>query len=76
MLRQYAFHCVASPFVVSGRPLRLRPRRGRGRRSGQGAGCAERRQYFPPAGTWAKKAPAELGLDPAKLAEAVTYTVS
>jgi CubicO group peptidase (beta-lactamase class C family) len=33
-------------------------------------------QYFPPAGTWAKKAPAELGLDPAKLAEAVTYAQS
>ena len=33
-------------------------------------------QYFPPAGTWARKAPAELGLDPAKLAEAVTYARS
>jgi hypothetical protein len=32
--------------------------------------------YFPPAGTWARKAPAELGLDPAKLAEAVTYAQS
>ena len=32
--------------------------------------------YYPPAGTWAKKAPAELGLDPAKLAEAVTYAQS
>src|SRR5688500_18975480 len=32
--------------------------------------------YFPPAGTWAKKAPAEVGLDPAKLAEAVTYAQS
>ena len=29
--------------------------------------------YYPPAGTWAKKTPAELGLDPAKLADAVTY---
>ena len=33
-------------------------------------------QYFPPAGTWARKAPAELGLDPAELAEAVTYAQS
>ena len=32
--------------------------------------------YFPPAGSWEKKAPAELGLDPAKLAEAVTYAQS
>src|SRR6185295_13891652 len=32
--------------------------------------------YFPPAGTWARKTPAELGLDPAKLAEAVTYAQS
>ncbi len=32
--------------------------------------------YFPPAGTWAKKTPAELGLDPAKLAEAVTNAQS
>jgi len=29
--------------------------------------------YYPPAGTWAKKSPEELGLDPAKLADAVTY---
>jgi CubicO group peptidase (beta-lactamase class C family) len=32
--------------------------------------------YFPPAGSWAKKAPAEAGLDPAKLAEAVAYAQS
>ena len=32
--------------------------------------------YFPPAGNWARKAPAELGLDRAKLAEAVTYAQS
>lgn len=32
--------------------------------------------YFPPAGSWEKKAPAELGLDPVKLAEAVTYAQS
>ena len=37
------------------------------------APVAQSGQYFPPAGTWAKKAPAELGLDPAKLAEAVTF---
>jgi CubicO group peptidase (beta-lactamase class C family) len=32
--------------------------------------------YFPPAGTWARKPAAELGLDPAKLAEAVTFARS
>jgi CubicO group peptidase (beta-lactamase class C family) len=32
--------------------------------------------YFPPAGAWAKKAPAELGLDPAKLQEAVDFAKS
>ena len=32
--------------------------------------------YFPPPGDWARKAPAELGLDPAKLAEAVTFAQS
>jgi CubicO group peptidase (beta-lactamase class C family) len=37
---------------------------------------AQAGQYFPPRGTWAKKTPAELGLDPAKLAEAVTYAQS
>jgi CubicO group peptidase (beta-lactamase class C family) len=30
-------------------------------------------QYFPPAGSWAKKSPAELGMDPAALAAAVGY---
>ena len=29
--------------------------------------------YFPPPGTWAKKAPAELGMDPARLAEAIAF---
>ena len=37
---------------------------------------AQSATYYPPAGAWAKKAPAELGLDPAKLAEAVTYAQS
>ena len=37
---------------------------------------AQSGHYFPPAGTWAKKTPAELGLDPAKLAEAVTFAQS
>lgn len=32
--------------------------------------------YYPPAGSWAKKAPAEVGLDPAKLQEAVAYAES
>ncbi len=34
---------------------------------------AQSNAYFPPAGTWATKSPAELGMDPAKLAEAVSY---
>ena len=29
--------------------------------------------YYPPAGPWAKKSPAELGMDPAKLADAVAW---
>jgi len=37
---------------------------------------AQTKPYFPAAGDWARKAPAELGLDPAKLAEAVTYAQS
>ena len=32
--------------------------------------------YYPPKGEWAKKSPAELGLDPAKLQEAVDYAKS
>ena len=32
--------------------------------------------YFPPAGAWAKKTPAELGMDAAKLAEAVAFAQS
>jgi CubicO group peptidase (beta-lactamase class C family) len=32
--------------------------------------------YFPPAANWAHKSPAELGIDPAKLAEAVKYAES
>jgi CubicO group peptidase (beta-lactamase class C family) len=34
---------------------------------------AQSATYFPPAGSWAKKTPAELGMDPQRLAEAVTY---
>ncbi len=34
---------------------------------------AQSAPYYPPAGTWAKKSPAELGMDPAKLAEAVAW---
>ena len=33
-------------------------------------------QYFPPAGAWEKRAPADLGMDPAKLAEAVAFAQS
>ena len=32
--------------------------------------------YYPPAGSWAKKAPAELGLDPKLLADAVAFAES
>jgi CubicO group peptidase (beta-lactamase class C family) len=32
--------------------------------------------YFPPAGSWAKKAPAELGMDPKLLADAVAFAQS
>ena len=32
--------------------------------------------YFPPVGEWARKAPAELGMDPAALAAAVQYAQS
>lgn len=34
---------------------------------------AQTTPYYPPAGPWAKKSPAELGMDPAKLAEAVAW---
>ena len=32
--------------------------------------------YFPPAGNWAKKAPADLGMDPKLLADAVAFAES
>src|SRR6201984_641423 len=32
--------------------------------------------YFPPAGKWQKKAPAELGMDAAKLQQAIDYAQS
>ena len=32
--------------------------------------------YYPPAGAWAKKTPAEVGMDPARLAEAVAFAQS
>src|SRR5215510_3390212 len=32
--------------------------------------------YYPPVGNWTRKAPAELGLDPAKLGEAVSFAQS
>ena len=34
---------------------------------------AQQAPYYPPAGAWAKKAPAELGLDPVKLQEAIAF---
>lgn len=38
--------------------------------------AAQQAAYFPPAGSWAKKAPAEAGLDPAKLQEAIAFAQS
>nr|WP_314539997.1 serine hydrolase [uncultured Massilia sp.] len=35
--------------------------------------AAQAASYFPPAGQWARKSPAELGMDPDKLAEAVAF---
>jgi CubicO group peptidase (beta-lactamase class C family) len=37
------------------------------------APTAQQGTYFPPAGAWAKKSPAELGLDPVLLQQAVDY---
>ena len=40
------------------------------------APSAQQAPYYPPAGAWAKKAPAELGLDPILLQQAVDYAKS
>src|SRR5688572_22649723 len=40
------------------------------------APTAQQGAYFPPAGNWARKAPAELGLDPVLLQQAVDYAKS
>jgi CubicO group peptidase (beta-lactamase class C family) len=32
--------------------------------------------YYPPAGAWAKKSPAELGMDPVKLKEAIDFALT
>ncbi len=40
------------------------------------APAAQQAPYFPPAGAWAKKSPAELGMDPVKLQEAVDFAKS
>jgi CubicO group peptidase (beta-lactamase class C family) len=37
------------------------------------AGSAAQSTYYPPAGTWAKKAPAEVGMDAAKLDAAIAF---
>ena len=37
---------------------------------------AQQAPYYPPAGGWAKKAPAELGLDPVLLQAAIDYAKS
>src|SRR5687767_9367671 len=38
--------------------------------------AAQRPKYFPPAGTWERKAPAEVGMDPEKLKAAVDFAIS
>ncbi len=40
------------------------------------AHAAQPAAYFPPAGEWARKSPAELGIDPAALASAVQFAQS
>ena len=35
-----------------------------------------RAKYFPPAGTWLRKSPAEVGMDPVKLKEAVDFALT
>jgi CubicO group peptidase (beta-lactamase class C family) len=40
------------------------------------AGAQQTAKYFPPAGTWARKTPAEVGMDSAKLAAAVAFAES
>jgi CubicO group peptidase (beta-lactamase class C family) len=37
---------------------------------------AQQAPYYPPPGAWAKKSPAELGLDPVKLQEAIDFAKS
>jgi CubicO group peptidase (beta-lactamase class C family) len=44
--------------------------------AGRDTGAQSAAPYYPPAGSWAKKAPAELGMDPALLAEAVKFAES
>ncbi len=43
--------------------------------SGQSSG-GQKGPYFPPPGAWARKDPGELGMDPARLAEAVAFARS
>ena len=38
--------------------------------------AAQQGVYYPPAGAWAKKSPAELGMDPAKLKEAIDFALT
>src|SRR4051812_28472902 len=33
-------------------------------------------EYFPPAGSWAKKTPAELGFDAARLQQAIEFSIA
>ena len=42
----------------------------------QSVSAASDNPYYPPAGEWAHKKPAEVGMDAAKLAEAVSFMMS
>ncbi|MFM8393927.1 MAG: serine hydrolase, partial [Acidobacteriota bacterium] len=39
-------------------------------------GGAAQTPYYPPAGSWARKPPAELGMDPERLAAAIEFARS
>ena len=41
-----------------------------------GVGSAATADYFPPRGAWERKAPAELGIDAARLNGAIAYAVA
>src|SRR5262245_59901941 len=70
MLRRIAPSTKALVGLLLAAPLLAAPAHRRFSDGGQSG------PYFPPAGNWARKAPAELGLDPATVAVAVSYAQS